>query len=81
MHNQWYGIEGIEFHVNGPSSEATITFEEVTDNVNHSVEEAMWSQYHEEEGPFPDNENSEAFAAYMRENADQVKGLIRSARQ
>lgn len=72
----WYGIDGIEFHFNGPWNDPTITFEGVTDNEGVTVEGTMWERYSDEgfTDPF------DGFEEFMRENSDEVKELILMAR-
>lgn len=72
----WYGIEGTEFHFNGPLADPEITFNGVRDDSLIDVENTMWEWFNEEVGTGNDNQ----FHAYMRDNADEVKELILMAR-
>lgn len=82
----WYNIEGIEFHFISPWVDFEVTFEGVRDSVGVVVEDTMWERF-TEEVPEPDEHRGDnwgvyvdQFADYMRENADEVKNLIRMAR-
>lgn len=82
---KWYDIPGIEFIYMGNVSDPNISFEGVTDNSCVTVEDTMWSMY-TEEFPEPDysgghySDYVDRFSDYMRDNADEVKNLIRMAR-
>lgn len=81
----WYGIPEIELHFVNPWADFEITFDGIRDSSGVTVEDTMWSMY-TDEFPEPDYFGdhypayADRFADYMRENADEVKDLIRMAR-
>ena len=79
--SDWYGIEGIEFHYKGAWNDPNITFEDITDDANIDVEGTMWERYNEmlSENAFLADIH-DGFAAYMHQERDEVRYLIRMAR-
>ena len=81
---KWYDIPGIEFIYTMPrDSDNHILFEGVEDDSNIIVEDTMWDMFNEE---FPDHDAKnfgtyeDQFEAYMIDNEEEVKGLIRMTR-
>ena len=72
----WYGIDGIELHYNGPCEPWWITFNGVTDSSGVTVEETMWEMFTDSNDSNDYEDESGEFSQYMRDNADVVKELI-----
>lgn len=73
----WYGIPDIGFISHGQWSDPEIEYEGKRINAT-TIEEIMWERFNEEcEEKFTDA-NYDEFAAYMKDNAEDVYSYIES---
>lgn len=74
MKKWWYGIEGIEFVWHGKWSDPGLCIDGTEVDV-YDVEDYFIEEYREETGD--DTDNEEHFAAWMKQNADEVLEFAR----
>lgn len=74
MKKWWYGIEGIEFVWHGEWSAPGLCIDGTEVDV-YDVEDYFIEKYREETGD--DTDNEEHFAAWMKQNADEVLEFAR----
>lgn len=69
--SNWYGIPGIEFHWKGNTEDALVEYKGMT-LAESVLGDTMWERFIED----GNEEDFDAFGAYMREHAEDVYELF-----